>query len=194
MFLMLSQFSLAIIVKTVSGIGNETSLTELTLSSEASGLVGQYKDIIREQDFKLQSLRDTLKQQHDEMKAIQIQLVEAQQSNSQLFDQNILLKAQLSAATNSQQHEPSTRDGSAASENHSISHSTQISFYESENARLVKEVSELNDKLNSVDESADVSKTNNATTKSDELLQLRRDQEDLLELLSDQVRVFHLCR
>lgn len=179
--------NIAIIVKTVSGIGNETSMTELTLSSEASGLVGQYKDIIREQDYKLQSLRDSLKQQHDEMKSIQGQLVEAQQSNSQLFDQNILLKAQLSAATNpQQQQEPTTREGSALSDSHSISHSTQISFYESENARLVKEVSELNDKLSTTEA---VPKSNTVSTKSDELAQLRRDQEDLLELLSDQVRL-----
>lgn len=171
----------------MSGIGNETSMTELTLSSEAAGIVGQYKDIIREQDYKLQSLRDTLKQQHDEMKSIQVQLVEAQQSNSQLFDQNILLKAQLSAATPSQHPETTTREGSAVSDNHSISHSTQISFYESENARLVKEVSELNDKLHKPDAAAPQS--NSAANKSDELAQLRRDQEDLLELLSDQVGI-----
>lgn len=178
----LNIYFLAIIVKTVSNIGNETSLTELTLSSEASGLVGQYKDIIREQDYKLQTLRDSLKQQHDEMQAIQAQLVESQQSNSQLFDQNILLKAQLSAATNPQHTETNTtRDGSAVSETHSISQSTQISFYESENARLVKELSELNDKFKSEPQ------TNRDGAPSDELSQLRRDQEDLLELLSDQV-------
>lgn len=191
---------IAIIVKTISGIGNETSLTELTLSSEASGLVGQYKDIIREQDYKLQALRDELKQQYDEMKAIQAQLVEAQQSNSRFFDQNILLKAQLSAATNPQHPQDATtlRDGSASTDenSHSISHSTQISFYESENARLVKEVSELNDKLNTADAPTNNNKNSNnnhATNKSDDLAQLRRDQEDLLELLSDQVRLHCLC-
>lgn len=89
-----------IISKTVNGIGQENNLTELTLSSEASGLVGQYKDIIREQDYKLQTMRNSLKQTQDDVEAMKRQMAEAQQTNAQLFDQNILLKAQLAAATN----------------------------------------------------------------------------------------------
>lgn len=41
--------------------GNE-SVTELTLSSEASSLVAQYKNIIREQDAKIQSVNDKFKE------------------------------------------------------------------------------------------------------------------------------------
>jgi hypothetical protein len=37
-------------------------VSELTLSQEASSLVSQYKNIIREQDNKIQSLNEQLKQ------------------------------------------------------------------------------------------------------------------------------------
>lgn len=41
--------------------GNE-SINELTLSQEASSLVAQYKNIIREQDGKIQSINEKLKE------------------------------------------------------------------------------------------------------------------------------------
>lgn len=41
--------------------GNE-SVTELTLSSEASSLVAQYKNIIREQDAKIQIVNEKFKE------------------------------------------------------------------------------------------------------------------------------------
>lgn len=41
--------------------GNE-NISELTLSQEASSLVAQYKNIIREQDGKLQSMNEKVKQ------------------------------------------------------------------------------------------------------------------------------------
>lgn len=41
--------------------GNE-SITELTLSQEASSLVAQYKNIIREQDGKIQSINERVKE------------------------------------------------------------------------------------------------------------------------------------
>lgn len=40
--------------------GNE-SINELTLSQEASSLVAQYKNIIREQDSKIHSINEKLK-------------------------------------------------------------------------------------------------------------------------------------
>lgn len=41
--------------------GNE-SVNELTISQEASSLVAQYKNIIREQDHKIQTLNEQVKQ------------------------------------------------------------------------------------------------------------------------------------
>lgn len=53
--------------------GNE-SINELTLSQEASSLVAQYKNIIREQDSKIQSINERLKelQQHNENLTVNI--------------------------------------------------------------------------------------------------------------------------
>ncbi|XP_037042026.1 general vesicular transport factor p115 [Bradysia coprophila] len=164
----------AVIVKTVSGIGKEPNLTEL--SHEASGLVGQYKDIIREQDYKLQTLQDSIKISRDEVEALKIQLAEAQQTNSQLYDQNVLLKAQLSATTGGHHQNNNTEK----LRKDSISQNTQISFYESENSRLVKEVDLLNSKLNEALEMTEQS------LHLSEMGRLRKDQEDLMELLTDQ--------
>lgn len=161
----------------MNGIGNDANITELTLSTEAAGLVAQYKDIIREQDFKLQTVRNELHGKHDETEALRKQLLDAQQSNTQLFDQNILLKAQLAAATTTATATPS------ASHPHAITQSTQISFYEAENARLVREVGELNRKFG---ESLTLA---SAPAQPSELAQVRKEQEELLELLSDQVHM-----
>lgn len=163
---------LAVIVKTITGIGNESNLTELTLSTEAAALVAQYKDIIREQDMRMQKVRDELKLRHDEAEALRKQLLDAQQSNTQLFDQNILLKAQLAAAIGgaggNEQQQP-------------VSQSTQISFYEAENARLARELADVNHKLSET-------KLETTTTETEEEVgKMRREQEELLELLSDQV-------
>lgn len=63
----------AVITKTVNGFGNgNENIAELTLSQEASGLVGQYKDIIRDQDSRLQKLQEQLKQMETEMTELKV--------------------------------------------------------------------------------------------------------------------------
>lgn len=173
-------------MKTVNGIGHETNLTELTLSHEASGLVGQYKDIIREQDYKLQTLQDTMKQAHTDIENLKRQLAEAQQTNTQLFDQNILLKAQLSAATGSgHQHSQTVQNylpNSIKSDSClSDEDRKQMTNLKEDNKRLMDEVMLLNSKLNEALEMTEQSL--NLT----EIGRMRKDQEDLLELLTDQV-------
>lgn len=50
-------------MKLVTNFSNGTeSVTELTLSQEASTLVAQYKNIIREQDNKIQSINEKFKE------------------------------------------------------------------------------------------------------------------------------------
>uniref|UniRef100_T1H525 Vesicle tethering protein Uso1/P115-like head domain-containing protein n=1 Tax=Megaselia scalaris TaxID=36166 RepID=T1H525_MEGSC len=50
------------ISKLINGYsGNNTNLAELTLSSEASDLVGQYKGIIRDLDQEIKSLKEQVK-------------------------------------------------------------------------------------------------------------------------------------
>lgn len=60
-------------MKLVTNFSNGTeSVNELTLSQEASTLVSQYKNIIREQDNKIQSINEKYKelQQQNESLAV----------------------------------------------------------------------------------------------------------------------------
>uniref|UniRef100_A0A182PLN2 General vesicular transport factor p115 n=1 Tax=Anopheles epiroticus TaxID=199890 RepID=A0A182PLN2_9DIPT len=193
----------AIITKTVNGFstGGE-NITEITLSQEASGLVAQYKDIIREQDVRLQALQQQLAQSEAKVHELAGAVEQAQSSNAQLQDQNILLKAQLQAASDLRQQQ--TLSSSASSPLHILSaqgephHQQQealekrlsmltleqqtdrakLAYYESENSRLLGELDQLRARVSVAEGKANESGT--------ELDKLRKDQEDLLELLTDQ--------
>uniref|UniRef100_A0A182TQU2 General vesicular transport factor p115 n=1 Tax=Anopheles melas TaxID=34690 RepID=A0A182TQU2_9DIPT len=189
----------AVISKTVNGFssGGE-NITELTLSQEASGLVAQYKDIIREQDTRLQALQQQLAHQEAKVRELSGALEQSQSSNAQLQDQNILLKAQLQAAADLRQQ---TLSSSASSPLHllpaqgdhqqevlekrlsmlSLEQQTdraKLAYYESENSRLLGELDQLRARVSVAEGKANESGT--------ELDKLRKDQEDLLELLTDQ--------
>uniref|UniRef100_A0A182JUG0 Vesicle tethering protein Uso1/P115-like head domain-containing protein n=1 Tax=Anopheles christyi TaxID=43041 RepID=A0A182JUG0_9DIPT len=188
----------ASISKTVNGFssGGE-NITELTLSQEASGLVAQYKDIIREQDTRLQALQQQLTQTDAKVRELSGALEQSHSSNAQLQDQNILLKAQLQAAADLRQQ---TLSSSASSPLHllpaqgdqqealekrlsmlSLEQQTdraKMAYYESENSRLLGELDQLRARVSVAE-----SKANEAGTEIDKL---RKDQEDLLELLTDQ--------
>lgn len=150
----------SILTKTITGFGGETSMAELTLSNEASDLVMQYKGIIREQDVKMQSVQEQLNRLQVETDNLKAQLSEVQSHNANLTDQNILLKAQLAAASDN-----SSSNGPV------ISNETEMHFYKVENSRLQAELEDLRAKMR--DEPEEVGK-------------LRKDQGDLLMLLMDQ--------
>lgn len=167
----------SVIIKTVNGFDSGgISMTELTLSSEASGLVGQYKDVIREQDQRLKQLQETVNRIGREKVDFEQRLNDALAANSQLSDQNVLLKAQLTTAT-----AHTTGGDSVVTGNHvnnataevSQAHLEKIEALESENAQLRRKVEELEKQTED---------------KTGELEKVRKDQEDLLELLADQVR------
>lgn len=171
---------------------NFTDMENMTNSPEhqnASGVISQYKDIIRDQDYKLQNLQLSAKRYEGEIENLKKQLTEMQQTNAQLFDQNILLKAQLAAATNSHQslnnHSHSSSNNTATNNhnnnNNLVSTATETEFYKSENRRLEQEVNDLNTKLN---EALEMTEQSLSLT---EIGKIRNDQEDLLCLLSEQV-------
>lgn len=170
---------------------NFSDLENLTNSPEhqnASGVISQYKDIIRDQDYKLQNLQLASKKYEGEIENLRKQLAEMQQTNAQLFDQNILLKAQLAAATNSHQavNNHAHNGSSSGANNHNnnnnlVSSATETEFYKSENRRLEQEVADLNTKLNEALEMTEQSLS------LSEIGKIRKDQEDLFCLLSEQV-------
>lgn len=175
-------------------VKNFTDMENLTNSPEhqnASGVINQYKDIIRDQDYKLQNLQMAAKKYEEEIENLKKQMTEMQQTNAQLFDQNILLKAQLAAATNSHQslnnNSHSSTSGHHTTNNHLnnnnnlVSTATETEFYKAENRRLEQEVNDLNGKLN---EALEMTEQSLHLT---EIGKIRKDQEDLLCLLSEQV-------
>ncbi|XP_062141710.1 general vesicular transport factor p115 [Drosophila sulfurigaster albostrigata] len=179
----------ALIAKLVSGFDVDgIELTELTLSSEASALVAQYKGIIRGMDTQIQTLQQSakeLEQQHSELKQ---QLEQEQTLKAQLADQNTLLKAQLTAAAaqQQQQQQHSTDSpahngavGVAVVQDEELNAARyQANMYFAENIRLTKELETLRQQLAAEKQRADGAQESLRAT--------QKDQEDLLELLADQ--------
>lgn len=108
---------------------------------------------------------------------------------SQISDQNILLRAQLSAAGGSQS--VTIQNGTAHTEQlqsqvqnliaENSHQKTKITFYESENSRLLAELEQL--KVSNGE--PDILKAENGELKA-KVEAMAKDQEDLLELLADQ--------
>lgn len=171
---------LGIILKNFTEIENVSNSPE---HQNASGVINQYKDIIRGQDYKLQNLQIAAKKSEEEIENLKRQLHEMQQTNAQLFDSNILLKAQLAAATSS--HNGVAQNSHNQNDNNNLVRSaTETEFYKNQNRRLEEEVNNLNAKLN------DALEMTEQSLGLTEIGKMRKDQEDLLELLTDQVRFF----
>ncbi|CRK94131.1 CLUMA_CG007651, isoform A [Clunio marinus] len=187
----------ASILKVITNFSNgNESINELTLSQEASSLVAQYKNIIREQDGKLQSLNEKLREFEQKNEILTSKLSETMTSMSHINDQNILLKAQLSAAgavgggAVNTQITPSDENRFQVDQlqnqiqmlmNENSHQKTKINFYESENSRLLNEIEEMK----AVDNNVNIIKSENSELSS-KIQSMTKDQEDLLELLADQ--------
>ncbi|XP_065072706.1 general vesicular transport factor p115 [Ochlerotatus camptorhynchus] len=188
----------SVITITVNGYGSGAeNITELTLSQEASGLVGQYKDIIRDQDSRLQKLQEQMKNVETENMQLKAQLEQAQNTNAQLSDQNILLKAQLQAASDLQKslqqspfhllptqgenlnHQVEVLEGQlAALSVQQQEQQSRVSYFDTENRRLLSDMEKLRQRVTEAEKSAEEGKS--------DLEKLQKDQEDLMELLTDQ--------
>ncbi|EFA08682.1 general vesicular transport factor p115 [Tribolium castaneum] len=116
-------------------------MSELSLSEHENALLLQYKELIRDQDKKLQDVHKSLSNLQRENQDLKGQIEELRQTNSQLHDQNTLLKAQMQLS------------GTAVAE-------------------------PGNDKVKQLEAEL--------VEKDAELERLRKDQDDLLELLTDQ--------
>ncbi|KAH8396429.1 hypothetical protein KR222_010073, partial [Zaprionus bogoriensis] len=177
----------ALIAKLVSGFDVDgIELTELTLSSEASALVAQYKGIIRGMDAQIQTLQQSAKQLEQQNVELKQQLEQEQSLKSQLADQNTLLKAQLTAgqlAPAVAQVQPAAAAAAPAAAAQAPDEELnaaryQANMYFAENIRLTKELETLRQQLAAEKQRADAANEALQTT--------QKDQEDLLELLADQ--------
>ncbi|EDV91889.1 general vesicular transport factor p115 [Drosophila grimshawi] len=169
----------ALIAKLVSGFDVDgIELTELTLSSEASALVAQYKGIIRGMDGQIQSLQLSNKELEDQNDELKQQISQEQSLKSQLADQNTLLKAQLTAAATAAQTAGQEQQQAAQPQEELNAARYQANMYFAENIRLTKELETLRQQLAAEKQRADAASQLQLTT--------QKDQEDLLELLADQ--------
>ncbi|XP_067635577.1 general vesicular transport factor p115 [Eurosta solidaginis] len=164
----------ALIGKVVSGYDIDgIELTELTLSSEASALVAQYKGIIRGLDGQINILQQNSKQIEAKNADLEQKLSKLECLNTQLSDQNTLLKAQLGAVQNGL-----STSGEASDTNELSSTQFQANLYCAENTQLKQELETLRLQLDN--------EKQHAATANNDLQKLQKDQEDLLELLTDQ--------
>lgn len=109
-------------------------------------------------DQEIKSLNEQVKDVNLNNTALKSKITALEMTNSQLSDQNILLKAQLTASS-------STSNGQISND----------SLLQNELGRLEKENQSLQERFN-----------NEVKKSAIELEKLKKDQEDLLELLSDQ--------
>lgn len=119
---------------------------------------------------------------------------------SQINDQNILLRAQLTAASSGVQNQQNNNmngfydqhatkihelEQQVALLSHEKSHNeTKIQFYEAENARLLTEIDQF--RVSKEDESTNEKLKCEINELNSKVEQMSKDQEDLLELLADQ--------
>ncbi|XP_054728710.1 general vesicular transport factor p115 [Anastrepha obliqua] len=164
----------ALIGKVVSGFDVDgIELTELTLSSEASALVAKYKSIIRDLDGQINLLQQNSKKIEAKNIELEHNLAQVESLNTQLSDQNTLLKAQLGAVQNGTSSACDVATANALNAAH-----FQTNLYCAENLRLTREIEDIRKQVDN--------EKQRANTANEDLQKLQKDQEDLLELLMDQ--------
>ncbi|KRT81379.1 hypothetical protein AMK59_6187 [Oryctes borbonicus] len=144
------------------GVQRELSngnITELSLSEHENALLLQYKDVIRDQDRRLSDMQRQIQNLQQEKQELNNQLEELQQTNLQLQDQNTLLKAQLSSGATIVNNIPQPEENPPDKQQ-----------YPDQN--------DFVDKLKCLEMES--------REKQSEIDSLKKDQDDLLELLTEQ--------
>ncbi|XP_066249415.1 general vesicular transport factor p115 [Euwallacea similis] len=151
-------------------------ISELSLSEHENALLLQYKDLIRDQDKKLQEWQRKYAFLQKQFEDLKTQMEELQQTNVQMTDQNTLLKAQLAAG--------SPQVTNIVHEIHPVQSPPPEAltvFVHGNNDVLLERIQKLEGdsaKLEKVEEEL--------AEKTAELESYQRDQDDLLELLTAQ--------
>lgn len=182
--------------------------SELSMSASENSLLLQYKDLIREQDRKLQELTQTIDRLTAEKSTLQAQVEDLTSTIFQLRDENMVLRAQantgLGQATDAttlghktwaEAHRLKTESECKESLVHKLEEQVTSGTVSDLEARLrstamdgtvatsdtEKELRETQQRLAAAEE-----KLAELESANSELQILRKDQEDLLELLTDQ--------
>nr|CAH7715274.1 unnamed protein product [Callosobruchus chinensis] len=190
-------------------------LSELSLTEHENALLLQYKELIREQDKKLQEMQRNINNLQRKNQELETKIQELQETNTQLTDQNTLLKAQLSASGNSVQADlPLASNAPPSQPDMNPALLARIASLEEENrtkqetleqmrSLLDKKIEELQRVSQSQGASSDASQAQTSNMneallvkieklvqenkeKDDELDKIKKDQDSLLDLLTDQ--------
>nr|CAI5832485.1 unnamed protein product [Callosobruchus analis] len=189
-------------------------LSELSLTEHENALLLQYKELIREQDKKLQEMQKNINHLQRKNQELELKIQELHETNTQLTDQNTLLKAQLSASGNNVQADLPLASNAPSHPDMNPGLFARIASLEEENKTkqealekmrllLDKKIEELQQVSQSQGSSSDPShvetrNTNDALLvkiekleqenkeKDDELDKIKKDQDSLLDLLTDQ--------
>ncbi|PNF28010.1 General vesicular transport factor p115 [Cryptotermes secundus] len=182
--------------------------SELSMSPSENSLLLQYKDLIREQDRKLQELTQIIDRLTAEKSTLQAQVDDLTSTISQLRDENMVLRAQTNTGLG-QTTDGSTLGHKSWAKSHQLK--TDSECKDSLTCKLEEQVtsgtmSDLEARLRSTTMDGTVStsdtekelretqqrlaaaeeKLAELESADSELQKLRKDQEDLLELLTDQ--------
>ncbi|XP_028050343.1 general vesicular transport factor p115 [Monomorium pharaonis] len=172
-----------VIIKSVIEANNEhqnrNQLSVMNLSD--STLVSQYKDLIREQDIQIQRLNQANNFLTKEKQELEAQVQELRSTVSHLRDQNLVLRAA----------QANTGDGKETiASNNDVDLEKELQKYKTMVADLENRLAEYTQIMQQHNEKNKENKESELEyqlkSKTDELEKLRKDQEDLLELLTDQ--------
>ncbi|CAD6241191.1 GSCOCG00009212001-RA-CDS [Cotesia congregata] len=161
--------------------GNSNSKDSPKEIVNSDPMVGQYKDLIREQDEEIQKLKRENENLKKEKQEFQITIQDLQSQISNLRDQNLVLRAaqtNLADKDTLPNHQIKIDDSSEELQKSR----SKIQDLESQLSEYKSMVVALQEKESQV--SIELEKKLKET--SEELEKLKKDQEDLLELLSDQ--------
>ncbi|CAH0755570.1 unnamed protein product [Diatraea saccharalis] len=179
----------------------ENVLTESLSVKQENGVSGrgddalqQYKSLIRQQDARLHELAAQLDALLQQNQRLQSTLNDSLASNSHLKDENTLLKAQLSAVDSLPNQSQTPREDARFNEYEAKVREYEVRVKESE-LRVKETEAKVKESETRIQElTGQVSKLSQELTASreehrmvtEELDRLKKDQDDLLELLADQ--------
>ncbi|XP_077267281.1 general vesicular transport factor p115 [Temnothorax americanus] len=172
-----------VIIKSVIDANNEhqnkNQLSVMNLPDNT--LVSQYKDLIREQDTQIQRLNQANDFLTKEKQELEAQVKELRSTVSHLRDQNLVLRA--AQANIGDGKETIASSNNLDLEKELQTYKTMVADLENRLAEYTR-ITQQHDEKNKENKESELEYQ--LKLKTDELEKLKKDQEDLLELLTDQ--------
>ncbi|XP_012271153.1 general vesicular transport factor p115 [Orussus abietinus] len=154
-----------------------------------SGLLAEYKKLVMDLDFKAQDLSKANETLMKEKRELEAQIYELQSTVSQLKDQNLVLRAAQANLSDSKEV--------ISSSNHIDSNNEELMKYKNTVKDLETRLAECTLKFQEYERKATIHNNDIERIlkeRTEELEKMKKDQEDLLELLTDQDNKIVFCK